>query len=93
MFALGADFKPHGNRPDSYKYCVAVNHENQAAFSLLCEEVGTVEVADSDELRPLQACMRTAGNPIESVILKDGRLMLVGGIASLQHYLAAEEAA
>ena len=64
-----------------------------SAFSLLCEEVGTVSVVDADELQPLQACMRAAGNPIESVVLKDGRLMLVSGIESLQHYLAPEEAA
>ena len=92
-FALRADFKPHFERPASYKYCVAVNHDNQAAFSLLCEEVGTVAVDDSGDLQPLQACMRSAGNPIESVVLKDGRLMLVSGIESMQHYLAPEEAA
>ena len=63
-FALSADFRPNGERPESYKYCVAVNHDKQAAFSLLCEEVGTVSVDDADELQPLQACMRAAGNPI-----------------------------
>jgi hypothetical protein len=92
-FALSADFRPHASRPESYKYCVAVNLDNEAAFSLLCEEVGTVAVADADELQPLQACMRAAGNPIESMILKDNRLMLVSRIESLRHYLVAEEAA
>lgn len=92
-FALSADFKPKDKRPETYKYCVAVNHDNQAVFSLLCEEVGTVAVSDADELQPLQVCMRAAGNPIESVVLKEGRLMLVSGIEPLQHYLVAEEAA
>ena len=93
VFALNADFRPKSDCPESYKYCVAVNHDNQAAFSLVCEEVGTVSVAGTDELQPLQACMRTAENPIESLMLKEGRLMLVSGIESLQRYLAAEEAA
>lgn len=93
VFALGADFKPQGDCPESYKYCVAVNHDSRAAFSLVCEEVGTISITDAAELQPLQACMRTPDNPIESVMLKDGRLMLVSDIESLQHYLAPEVAA
>lgn len=93
VYALAADFKPQADCPPSYKYCVAINRNNEAAFSLLCEEVGTVSVVDADELKPLQACMRSEQNPIESLLLKDNKLMLVSDIEAMQHYLLPEAAA
>ena len=93
-FALAADFRPRNELPSSYKYCVAINNENQAAaFSLACEEVGTIALGGDLQVKPLQACMRTAGNPIDAVLIKDGKVMLVGDIAGLQQYLVTEEAA
>lgn len=93
VYALASDFKPQADCPPTYKYCVAINCNNVAAFSLVCEEVGTVSVIDEDELKPLQACMRTDQNPIESLLLKDDKLMLVSDIEALQHYLLPEAAA
>ena len=92
-YALASDFTPQADCPPSYKYCVAINRNNQAAFSLVCEQVGTVSVVSEDELKPLQACMRTNRNPIESLLLKDDKLMLVSDIEAMQHYLLPEAAA
>jgi len=92
-YALASDFTPQTECPPSYKYCVAINRNNQAAFSLVCEQVGTVSVVSEDELKPLQACMRTNRNPIESLLLKDDKLMLVSDIEAMQHYLLPEAAA
>lgn len=93
VYALASDFRPQADCPPSYKYCVAINRDNQAAFSLVCEEVGTVSVISDDELQPLQACMRTDRNPIESLLLKDNKLMLVSDIEAMQQYLLPEAAA
>lgn len=92
-YALASDFKPQAECPPSYKYCVAINCDNQAAFSLVCEEVGTVSLISEDELKPLQDCMRTDRNPIESLLLKDNKLMLVSDIEAMQQYLLPEAAA
>lgn len=37
--------------------------------------------------------MRTPQNPIESLVLRDGKLMLVSDAEAMQHYLLAEAAA
>jgi hypothetical protein len=92
-YALTADFEPRAECPPSYKYCVAINRNDEAVFSLLCEEVGTVSVVDEDDLQPLQACMRGERNPIESLLLKDDKLMLVSNIEAMQHYLLPGAAA
>ena len=93
VYALASDFTPRGECPATYKYCVAVNIDKEAAFSLVCEEVSTISVDDEKELKPLQACMRTAQNPIESLLLRNGKLMLVSDIEAMQHYLLPEAAA
>lgn len=93
VYALASDFKPQDDCPPSYKYCIAMNRNNEAAFSLACEEVSTVSVVSEDEFKPLQACMRTEQNPIESLLLKDDKLMLVSDIEAMQHYLFPEAAA
>lgn len=93
VYALTADFRPRADCPSSYKYCVAFNADSHTGFSLACEQVGTVSVADESELQPLQACMRSADNPIESLLLKDNVLMLVSDAESMSRYLMPEAAA
>jgi hypothetical protein len=93
VYALAADFTPRTDCPASYKYCVAVNCGHETAFSLACEEVGSISVDDEDDLKPMQACMRTPQNPIESLVLRDGKLMLVSDVQAMQHYLLPEAAA
>lgn len=87
VFVLGADFKLQTDCPPEYKYCVAASQPGQSAFSILCEEVGSVMIDHSSELRPLQACMRSAINPIASLMYKDDKLMLVSDTESMKNYL------
>jgi len=93
VYALASDFKPRLECPPSYKYCIAINRDGKAAFSLVCEQVGSISVADEDGLEPLQACMRSAGNPIDALLLKDDKLMLVSDAESMSQYLLPEAAA
>ena len=92
-YALAADFKARADCPPGYRYCVAINLENQAAFSIVCEEVSALTIDSDEELKPLQTCMRTEDNPIASVMLKDGKLMLVSDVATMQHFLTPRAAA
>jgi len=87
VFALGADFKPQLDCPPESRYCVAVSQPGKAAFSIVCEEVGSVVVEHESELKPLHACMRNKINPIASLMYKDGKLMLVSDLESMQNYL------
>jgi len=93
VYALAADFRPRSECPPTYKYCVAINRDDEAAFSLVCEQVSTISVADENELEPLQACMRTAANPIDALLLKDDKLMLVSDAEAMSQFLLPEVAA
>jgi len=93
VFALAADFQLRQECPASYKYCVAMNYDNRAAFSLACEQVGTVLVTNPGDFQPIQDCMRGVTSPIESLLLKDNKLMLLTNIGFLQKYLQPEAAA
>lgn len=93
VYALTAEFKPQADLPASYKYCVAINRDNQEAFSIVCEEVSTISINNIDELKPLQACMQLPGSPVESLLLRDHKLMLVSGTELMSRFLLQEEAA
>jgi len=92
-FALTADLKPYLECPESYKFCVAFNLGVDAAFTIVCEEVSTVTVDNSNEIKPLQTCMRTSGNPIEALLLRDNKLMMVSDIEAMQQFLLKDVAA
>ncbi|MCP4876591.1 MAG: hypothetical protein GY896_14105 [Gammaproteobacteria bacterium] len=87
VFALDSDFKLKSECPPEYKYCVEIGQPGKVAFSILCEEVGSVAVEHESEFRPLRACMRSAANPIASLTYKDEKLMLVSDIESMQQFL------
>ncbi|MCP4764716.1 MAG: hypothetical protein GY875_00420 [Gammaproteobacteria bacterium] len=92
-YALTADFNSRADCPTSYRYCVAINCGNQEAFSVACEEVSALTIDNDEELKPLQACMRTPGNPIEAVVLKDDKLMLLSNVETMQEFLSSRTAA
>ena len=92
-YALTADFKSRADCPTNYRYCVAINRGNQEAFSIVCEEVSALTIDNDEELKPLQACMRTPGNPIEEVVLKDDKLMLLSNVETMQEFLSPRTAA
>ncbi len=93
VYVLDQEFKSSQDYPPEYKYCVAVNNPGNVSFSILCEEVGSVMIEHESELKPLQACMNSATNPIVSLVYKDEKLMLLGDIEAMQNYLNLEAAA
>lgn len=86
-FALTADFKTQSERPASYRFCVGFNRDDRAAFAIACEEVSTLVVDNINQFKPLQTCMRTSACPVESLLLKDNKLMLVSGVETMHHFL------
>ncbi len=92
-YALQADFNACTQCPARYRYCVAINQDNQEAFSIACEEVSSITIENEDELRPLQTCMRAPDSPIEAVMLKGNKLMLVSNVETMQRFLSRRAAA
>ena len=87
VFALTAGFKAQYERPSTYRYCVGFNRDDKEAFSLACEEVSTLSVDNINQFKPLHECMRTSDCPLESLLLKDNKLMLVSGIETIYQFL------
>ena len=83
VYALDSDFRLLPNCPDDYRYCVAISINGAEAFSLACEEVGAMLIENQEEINPLQDCMRVPSSPIESLLFKEGRLMLLGNVSSM----------
>lgn len=90
VFALTSELKKRLERPPDYKFCVCINGAAEAeAFSIACEEVSTLKIEKSSELKAVQPCMRTSDCPIEALMLKDNQLMLVSNVKTMQKYLMA----
>lgn len=93
VFALDANFDLLESITPNHKYCVAFNLDDQPAFALACESVSSLNLDGGDEIKPLQACMRNPGNPVDALLLRDDELMLVSRIQSMLSFLKVEEAA
>ena len=93
VFALDEHFALLNKTDASHKYCVAFNLNDQPAFALACESVSSLTLDAADEIKPLQACMRNPGNPVDALLLRDDELMLVSRIQSMHGFLNVEEAA
>ena len=93
VYALSADLSRLTECMASNKYCVAFEIDGQPAFSIACDEVSSLTLDSADQIKPLQSFMRNHGNPIEALLLKDDRLMLVSRVESMQRFLNAELAA
>jgi hypothetical protein len=93
VYALSADLSRRRECMASNKYCVAFEIDGQPAFSIACDEVSSLTLDSADQIKPLQSFMRNHGNPIEALLLKDDRLMLVSRVESMQRFLNAEFAA
>jgi len=92
-YALSAAFEPYAECPANYQVCVAINRKDEVAFSIACEEIGKISIAADGELKTLQACMRMPDSPIESLLLRDGRLLLISDAEAMLRYLTLEAAA
>ena len=87
VFALTSEFKTRPDRPGTYRFCVGISHDDREAFSIACEEVGTLSVENASDLKSIDPCMRTSACPIDSLMLKDNKLMLVGNIETMKQFL------
>lgn len=77
----------------AHKYCVAFNLDDQPAFAIACETVSSLKLQSADEVKPLQACMRNPQSPVDALLLRDDRLMLVSRIQAMLRFLNLEAAA
>ena len=93
VYALSADLSRRTECMASNKYCVAVDIDGQPAFSIACDAVSSLTLDSADQIKPLQRFMRNQGSPIEALLFKDDRLMLVSRAESMQRFLDAELAA
>lgn len=90
-FVLASDFSRQASQPDHYKFCVGINDENQnEAFAIACEQVGTVNIENENQLQAVEACMRTDDCPIEALMLKDNQLMLMSDVETMRRFLIPE---
>jgi hypothetical protein len=93
VYALDADLNRRRESSLSNKYCVAFDIDGQPAFSLACDQVSSLTLQSSDQIKPLQSCMRDTKNPVEALLLQDDRLMLMSQVEVMHRFLAADLAA
>jgi len=93
VYALNARLELLSERSAAHKYCVAFNLDDQPAFALACDEVRSLTLESAAEVETLPACMRNPGNPIEAMLLRDDRLMLISQVAPLLRFLTMDAAA
>jgi len=92
-YALTSQLEKLADCPPIYKFCVAITHNDEDAFSIACEEVSTITVNQKNELKPIQSCMQISQNPVTHLLLKDNRFMLVSETDAMHHFLTSEVAA
>ena len=86
-YALTANFDKLTECPPIYKFCIALTRENEDAFSIACEEVSTISVNQKNELKPLQICMQLPLSPVQHLLLKENKFMLVSDIDAMYRFL------
>ena len=93
VYALDADLNRRSVSTVSNKYCVAFDIDGQPAFSLACDQVSSLTLESTDQIKPLQSCMRDTKNPVEALLLQDDRLMLMSQVEVMHRFLTADLAA
>ena len=93
VFALDRNLAPIGEAAPTSKYCVAFDIDGETAFALVCDEVSSMALASTDEINPLQACMRNAASPIEAMVMREGQLLLLSRVETMHRYLDVDVAA
>lgn len=93
VYALDARLELLTESSPAHKYCVAFDLDDGPAFAIACEAVSSLRLHSDDEVKPLQACMRKPGNPVEALVVRDDRLMLVSRIETMLSYLNTDAAA
>jgi hypothetical protein len=93
VYALDANLARRSERSASNKYCVAFDIDGQPAFSIACDQVSSMTLQSPDQIKPLPGFMRNSNNPVEALLLRDNRLMLVSQVDSMHRFLCADLAA
>jgi hypothetical protein len=93
VYALSADFSLQSRCPATSKYCVAFNVEAQPAFAITCDEVSSLTLTASEQIIPLQDCMRSPGSPLEGLLLREDRVMLCSSEQAMHEFLRMDMAA
>jgi len=93
VFVLSENLEPRAECPPAYLYCVAINCSNGGAFAIACDDVSKISIANGDGFVPLQACMRLPHGPIESLMQRNGKLLLLSDVDAMWQYLLQERAA
>ena len=93
VYALDADLNRRRESSVSSKYCVAFDIDGQPAFSLACDQVSSLTLHSTDQIKPLLSCMRDPKNPVEALLLQDDRIMLMSQVEAMHRFLATDLAA
>ncbi|MBW2471131.1 MAG: hypothetical protein JRE18_03535 [Deltaproteobacteria bacterium] len=93
VFVLNEKFEPRAECPPAYLFCVAVSCGNGGAFAIACDDVSKISITDGGGFVPLQACMRLPNGPIESLMPRNGKLLLLSDVDAMWQYLVQERAA
>lgn len=93
VFVLSENFEPRSECPPAYLFCVAINCGNGGAFAIACNDVGRISISNGDGVVPLQACMRLPHGPIESLMPRNGKLLLLSDVDAMWRYLVQGRAA
>jgi len=86
-YALNAQFEKLRECPPIYKFCIALSRNNEDVFSIACEEVSTLSVNPKNELKPLQDSMKAPNNPVQYLLLKNNKFMIVSEIDAMCDFL------
>lgn len=89
-FALNAEMQQHRERPAHYRFCLCLNLADEAVLAMACEEVLTVSLESSTDLKPIPACMRIPSCPVMHLVLKENQIMMVTDTETMQRYLMPE---
>ena len=93
VYALSADFNLQSECPATSKYCVAFDVDAQPAFAITCDEVSSLTLTSSEQIFPLQDCMRSPGSPFEGLLLRDDRVMFCSSEQAMHEFLMMDVAA
>lgn len=90
VFALDAEMQLRSDNPESYKYNLCMNHDDEAAFSIACEQVSTISFENNNELKPVPASMQVSGCPVDFLVMKDFQMMMGSSAEKMLQYLIPE---
>ena len=90
VFALDRLFNPLSSLAEGHRFIVCLTVGDDPLFAIACETVTTLGDAKMDDFNPIRQCMRIASCPVEAVLYRDNRLMLVPSLDAMKHLLLTE---